>query len=270
MLKLRSALFVVGALTASPFVNALLFPTVVAGQSRLADQDAITMEKEAGVYVVPVRINETITLNAIVDSGAGDVSIPADVVLTLMRTKTVSQKDFLGKQIYVLADGSKIPSQQFRIQSLKVGNKTINNVVASISSVKGEILLGQSFLSRFKSWSIDNEQHVLILRQGAEASLKSRGPPAPIQQKLPPLFSGYSVQVSSQRSEAEALAAYQSLQNKFPGVLGRRQPIIHRVELGEHGVFYRVHVGPFRTAVEAAELCRTLQAAGGMCIVQRE
>jgi hypothetical protein len=29
--------------------------------------------------------------------------------------------------------------------------------------VNGETLLGQSFLSRFKSWSIDNEQHVLIL-----------------------------------------------------------------------------------------------------------
>jgi hypothetical protein len=27
-----------------------------------------------------------------------------------------------------------------------------------------DILLGQSFLSRFKSWSIDNDRHVLILR----------------------------------------------------------------------------------------------------------
>jgi predicted aspartyl protease len=122
------------------------------------------MENNGGVYVVPVRFNDSITLDAIVDSGASDVSIPADVVLTLMRAKTITQADFLGQQTYILADGSKVPSQQFRIRSLKVGNKTVENVIASIASVNGEILLGQSFLSKFKSWSVDNEQHLLILR----------------------------------------------------------------------------------------------------------
>jgi predicted aspartyl protease len=85
-------------------------------------------------------------------------------VSTLIRTQTVTQEDFLGEQTYVLADGSKVPSHQFRIRLLKVGNKTVENVVASIASAKGEILLGQSFLSKFKSWSVDNEQHTLILR----------------------------------------------------------------------------------------------------------
>jgi predicted aspartyl protease len=130
----------------------------------LAAQQEIKMEESGGVYVVPVRFNDTITLDAIVDSGASDVNIPADIVLTLMRTKTVTDQDFLGNQTYILADGSRVPSQQFRIRSLKVGNKTVQNVVASIGSVNGEILLGQSFLSKFKSWSVDNEQHVLLLR----------------------------------------------------------------------------------------------------------
>jgi hypothetical protein len=130
----------------------------------IADQETIRMEEDGGVYVVPVRFNDTITLNAIVDSGAADVSIPADIVLTLMRTKTISEQDFLGQQTYVLADGSKVPSQRFRIRSLKVGNKTIENVVASIASVNATILLGQSFLRKFKAWSVDNEQHTLILR----------------------------------------------------------------------------------------------------------
>jgi clan AA aspartic protease (TIGR02281 family) len=129
-----------------------------------AGQESVAMEKEAGVYVVPVRLNGAITLNAIIDSGAADVSIPSDVVSTLIRTKTISEEDFLGIQTYVLADGSKVPSARFRIRSLKVGNKTIENVPASIASGKADILLGQSFLSRFKSWSIDNDRHELILR----------------------------------------------------------------------------------------------------------
>ena len=128
------------------------------------DKALIRMEKEGGVYVVPVRFNDMITLNAIVDSGASDVSIPADIVRTLMRTRTITDRDFLGTQTYILADGSKVPSQQIRIRSLKVGDKTIENVMAGISSMNAEILLGQSFLSRFKSWSVDNESHVLILR----------------------------------------------------------------------------------------------------------
>jgi hypothetical protein len=129
-----------------------------------ADQEMIRMEKRGGVYVVPVRFNDVITLDAVVDSGASDLSIPADIVSTLMRTKTVTDEDFLGKQTYVLADGSEVPSQQFRIRSLKVGNKTLENVVASIASVNATILLGQSFLSKFKSWSVDNEKHTLVLR----------------------------------------------------------------------------------------------------------
>jgi hypothetical protein len=130
----------------------------------VASQELVAMEKEGGVYVVPVRFNGAITLNAIIDSGASDVSVPADIVSTLIRTKTVSGEDFLGVQTYVLADGTKVPSPRFRIRSLRVGNKTLENVTASIASGNADILLGQSFLGRFKSWSVDNDRHVLILR----------------------------------------------------------------------------------------------------------
>jgi predicted aspartyl protease len=122
------------------------------------------MQPVGGVFVVPVRFNETITLNAIVDSGASDVSVPADIVLTLMRSNTVTEADFLGEKTYVLADGSRVPSRQFRIKSLRVGNKTIQNVIATVASINADILLGQSFLSKFRSWSLDNEKHALVLR----------------------------------------------------------------------------------------------------------
>jgi clan AA aspartic protease (TIGR02281 family) len=120
------------------------------------------MQIDCGVYAVPVLVNGAITLDFVVDSGAADVSIPADVVSTLMRTKTLQVSDFIGRQTYVLADGSKVPSQTFLIRSLKVGDRVIENVTASVASVNGSLLLGQSFLSRFKSWSIDNTKHALV------------------------------------------------------------------------------------------------------------
>jgi tetratricopeptide (TPR) repeat protein len=126
---------------------------------------SIPMQIQGGIYVVPVLINDAITLDFIVDSGAADVSIPADVVMTLMRTGTLRDSDFLGERTYVLADGSEVPSQTFRIRSLKVGNKVLENVNGSVASVKGSLLLGQSFLSQFKSWSVDNARHALLLSE---------------------------------------------------------------------------------------------------------
>lgn len=125
----------------------------------------ISLQEQRGTLVVPVLINNTITLKFVIDSGASDVSVPADVVLTLMRAGTIDDADFLGSQIYELADGSTTPSQTFRIRSLKVGDLEIENVTASISDVKGSLLLGQSFLKRFSSWSIDNQRQVLVLNR---------------------------------------------------------------------------------------------------------
>jgi nitrate reductase NapE component len=80
---------------------------------------------------------------------------------------------------------------------------------------------------------------------------------------------GYAVQVTSERSESNAQAALQALQAKYPNQLGGRQPIIRRADLGAKGIYYRVLVGSFASAEEAAGLCSKLKAAGGNCIVQR-
>jgi len=81
--------------------------------------------------------------------------------------------------------------------------------------------------------------------------------------------SGSFVQVSSQRSEAEAQAAFRGLQAKFPTQLGSRELLVHKADLGAKGTYYRAMVGPFANPAEAAELCSGLKAAGGQCLVQR-
>jgi clan AA aspartic protease (TIGR02281 family) len=121
------------------------------------------LAKKGGTFVVPVTVNNTLQLAFIVDSGASDVSIPADVVLTLMRAGTITNTDFLGRRTYRLADGSVIPSTIVRIRSLRVGDQVLENVIGSVAPVAGTLLLGQSFLSRFRSWSIDNRRMVLVL-----------------------------------------------------------------------------------------------------------
>lgn len=87
----------------------------------------------------------------------------------------------------------------------------------------------------------------------------------------PPASSGsYVVQVSAQRTEAEAQSSYQALQAKFPSVLGGRSASFRRVDLGDKGgVFYRAQVGSFTTSEQATAFCNSLKDAGGQCIVQK-
>jgi cell division septation protein DedD len=94
-------------------------------------------------------------------------------------------------------------------------------------------------------------------------------PVAPAAQAAPVATGGsYVVQVSSQRSEAEAQSSFRDLQTKYPNVLGDREPIIRRADLGAKGIYFRAMVGPFTAADQATELCSNLKAAGGSCIVQ--
>jgi hypothetical protein len=67
------------------------------------DSGRVKMVESGGIYYVPVVINDALKLDFIVDSGASDVSIPADVVLTLMRTGTINGSDFIGTETYRLA-----------------------------------------------------------------------------------------------------------------------------------------------------------------------
>ncbi|HEY2528245.1 MAG TPA: retropepsin-like aspartic protease [Xanthobacteraceae bacterium] len=128
-----------------------------------SDVQRIPLKVQGGTLLIPVIINGEITLNFTIDSGATDVTIPADVVITLARTGTVQKSDFIGKENFRLADGSIVPSPTFLIRSLKVGNYLLENVKATVVDARANLLLGQSFLSRFESWSIDNKRQVLLL-----------------------------------------------------------------------------------------------------------
>jgi predicted aspartyl protease len=147
----------------SPIALGLVEPAPAPLSPPRGGGEAVPMVREGGTFKVPVTINGQLTLDFTVDSGAADVSIPADVVMTLWRTGSIVEDDFLDSQTYRLADGSTVPSRRFRIRALKVGGRVLENVVGSIAPVTGSLLLGQSFLTRFKSWSIDNQRQALVL-----------------------------------------------------------------------------------------------------------
>lgn len=124
---------------------------------------SVPLEMQGGTFVVPVTINGRINLNFTIDSGASSVVIPADVFGTLIRTGTIDDTDLTGKRTFTLADGRTETQETFHIRSLRVGDRVLHDVEASVAPAAGEALLGQSFLRRFRSWSIDNERSALVL-----------------------------------------------------------------------------------------------------------
>ncbi len=132
-------------------------PAAPAGEVRIPLRD------EAGTFVARGTINDATTLNFTVDSGSADVTIPQDVFSRLVRAGAVSQDDVLGFENYRDADGSNHRLRQFRIRSLKVGAVEVRDVQGSIAQPGAPALLGQTFLKRFRSWSLENSRHELIL-----------------------------------------------------------------------------------------------------------
>lgn len=96
--------------------------------------------------------------------------------------------------------------------------------------------------------------------------------PAPAAAKPAPTAaagSGFVVQVTSQRSEADARTAYAALQKKFPQVLGQYSASIQPATVADRGTYYRVRVGPFASSNDASTLCTNLRTVGGDCVVSR-
>ncbi|MBK8082974.1 MAG: SPOR domain-containing protein [Devosia sp.] len=76
---------------------------------------------------------------------------------------------------------------------------------------------------------------------------------------------GAYVQLSSQRTEADAQASLRTTQNRLSGLLGGRGLEIRRVDLGAKGIWYRV-VLPTGTFQQATQACASFKANGADCV----
>jgi aspartyl protease family protein len=120
--------------------------------------EEVKYTKSGGVYLIPVLINDVLQMKFIIDSGASDVSISPDVVLTLIKTETIEKRDWLPGRRYQLADGSIAQSDRFNIRTLKIGNRILKNVACSISnSIDAPMLLGQSALEQLGNFTFHYE-----------------------------------------------------------------------------------------------------------------
>src|ERR1035437_3984915 len=130
------------------------------------NEEEISLTFSQGVYKLPVRVNNLITMDFILDLGASNVSISPDLFAVLIKSGTIKSSDFIGTETYQLADGSTAKSKTFYLRKLMIGNIEISNVKATVSnSINAPLLLGQSALKKLGTYSIDNKKLVLKINK---------------------------------------------------------------------------------------------------------
>src|SRR5215208_6493974 len=127
----------------------------------------VPLGSSGGIYTVPGLINRSVSLEFLVDPGAGTVVIPTSALRQLIQNGSVTESDVIGIGAAELPDSSLYLTARVRLRELQVGNTAVRDVTASVSPALKHPLLGQSFLRRFGSVTFDNRRQVLILSDDA-------------------------------------------------------------------------------------------------------
>ena len=105
-----------------------------------------------GVYEVNVTFNKVLKIDMILDTGASEVFLTPDIVLTLFKAKTISEEDILEGGYFMDASGNVNKSVRFNMKEIKLGNVTLENVNCGINTkIDGVNLFGLSALKKLKS-----------------------------------------------------------------------------------------------------------------------
>ncbi len=119
---------------------------------------------ESGIYFIPVKLNDKIEINMILDTGASELFLTPDIVLTLIRTGTLTEDDILEGGTFTDANGDLNYHVRFNIKSVKIGDFTFDNVSAAIANqVMASNLLGQNVLNQLKRFTFDYVTATMIL-----------------------------------------------------------------------------------------------------------
>lgn len=115
----------------------------------------IKMEKESGVYKIPITINGT-QMYFIFDTGAGMISISNVEATFLYKQGRLTDDDIIGKANFMDANGDISEGTIILLKEVTIGSKTIYNIEASVvDNARAPLLFGQSALEKFGKVSID-------------------------------------------------------------------------------------------------------------------
>lgn len=122
------------------------------------EKTTIKMEKIGGVFQIPVDVNG-VKMFFIFDTGASIISISVTEANFLFKQRLLTEEDIKGNEKFVDANGDISEGTIILLKTVKIGDRVLNNVEASVvHNLTAPLLFGQSALSQFGKISIDNSR----------------------------------------------------------------------------------------------------------------
>jgi len=119
--------------------------------------------KENGVLYIPVEING-VPMRFIFDTGASSVTMSLTEANFLAKQGKLTDDDILGSENFMDANGNISEGTEIILRSVRIGDREISNVKASVvMNQRAPLLFGQTAMAAFGKVSIDYNKNVLIL-----------------------------------------------------------------------------------------------------------
>lgn len=115
----------------------------------------VKMEKEDGVFYIPTEVNG-VKMRFIFDTGASMISLSQTEASFLARQGLLTEADVEGTGQFSDANGDISEGTLVRLRSVKIGDRELHDVQASVvGNMRAPLLLGQTALAKFGKISID-------------------------------------------------------------------------------------------------------------------
>ncbi|MDR1813337.1 MAG: FHA domain-containing protein [Tannerella sp.] len=126
------------------------------------DKQIVKMHEKNGVRCIPVKINGQ-ELDFVFDTGAGSICISTLEALVLVKNGTLVENDVIGSDPFMDASGNVSVGTRINLKTVQIGDRTLRNIEATvIENPNAVCLLGQTVLSRFGKYTIDNQRGEII------------------------------------------------------------------------------------------------------------
>jgi clan AA aspartic protease (TIGR02281 family) len=144
-------------------VAAVILAVVILSSVLILDKKTtVKMKEENGVCYVPMKINGQ-ELEFVFDTGASSICISTLEAYMLIKNGTLLRGDVIGEEQFVDATGNVSVGARINLHSVQLGKRELKDVEAIvIENPNASCLLGQTVLSRFGAYKIDNAKKEII------------------------------------------------------------------------------------------------------------
>lgn len=97
------------------------------------------------------------------DSGCTEVILNEDLAKELKISGVIGPGDYLGLEMFILADGREVAVEKYRLSEMTVGSCVLRDFVVGVME-EGGMLLGMGYLGLFDSWELDQSTQTLRTR----------------------------------------------------------------------------------------------------------